>query len=63
MSGSRTVPVVIVSADYSSLWGMGAGAVCLLLAFLLRRTLPAWARWVLLTVGIALIMRGFPLWW
>lgn len=61
MSGSRTIPVVIVNVDYSFLWGMGAGVVCLLLAFLFRRTLPAWARWGLLTFGAALIVGGFLL--
>ena len=61
MSGSRTIPIVIVSANYSSLWGMGAGAVCLLLAFLFRRTLPPWAHLALLALGAALIVGGFLL--
>ena len=55
------MPVVIVNVDYSFLWCMGAGAVCLLFAFLLRRPLPAWAHWELLTVGITLISEGFLL--
>lgn len=58
MSGSRTVPVVIVNVDHSFPWRVGAGVVCLLLAFLFRRALPSWARWALLTLGVALIVGG-----
>lgn len=61
MSGSRTVPVVIVSADHSFPWRVGAGVVCLLLAFLFRRTLPAWAHLALLALGAALLLGGFLL--
>lgn len=61
MSGSPTVTLVIVNTDHSFPWRVGAGAVCLLLAFLFRRTLPPWARGALLTVGAALIVGGFLL--
>ena len=59
MSGSRTVPVVIVNTDHTFPWRVGAGLLCLLLASLFRRTLPTWAHRVLLALGAVLILGGF----
>ena len=36
-------------------------ALCVVLAFLVRRTLPAWARWVLLALGAILTVGAFLL--
>ena len=52
---------MIVNVDYPFPWRVRAGAVRLLLTFLFRRPLPAWARWTLLTLGVALIVGGLLL--
>ncbi|MFC5847070.1 hypothetical protein [Deinococcus petrolearius] len=40
---------------------LAVAALCFVLAFLFRRTLPAWARWVLLALGAILIVGVFVL--
>lgn len=55
MSGSRTVPVVIVNTGHAFPWLLGASAVLLILAFAFRRA--AWARWGL-GVGAGLCFLG-----
>ncbi|GGB84889.1 hypothetical protein [Deinococcus soli (ex Cha et al. 2016)] len=50
MSGSHTVPVVIVNADHGAPWELLALASVLLpLAYALRHV--PWARWTLTTLG------------
>ncbi|NTY02035.1 hypothetical protein [Deinococcus sp. JMULE3] len=55
MSGSRTVPVVIVNADHGAPWELLALASALLLLAYALRHVP-WARWTLTALGtLALI--------
>lgn len=49
------------SLNPAFVWRVAVGLVCLLLAFLFRRTLPAWAHLALLALGAALIVGGFLL--
>lgn len=48
----------IVSFGPADIARVIVGAALLALAFFLRRTLPTWARWSLLTAGAALIVWG-----
>lgn len=69
MSGSRPPPVIppeyhsavrIDTVDIT--WPLLAvAALCVVLAFLFRRTLPAWARWALLALGAILTVGAFLL--
>ena len=59
MTGSRTVPVVIVNASPGyALAPLLAGLACFVLAFLFRRA--RWTRWAVLA-GAALIAGAFLL--
>ena len=61
MSGSRTVPLVIVNYDAGFPWQVFAGgALLLLMAFVFRRT--RWAAYAFLILGTACIGGAALLW-
>ena len=69
MSGSRPPPVIppeyhsAVRIDTVDITRplLAVAALCVVLAFLFRRSLPAWARWVLLALGAILTAGAFLL--
>lgn len=52
---------ILISFGPEDVARVAVGVAFLLLAFAFRRALPAWARWALLAVGVALIVWGAAL--